>query len=101
MVSTGDGVPWARRAHDGWLLDVRVQPGARRTEVVGPLGDSLKIRVRAPANDGKANAELVRFLADRLGVPRSAVQIVRGQTSRAKTVRVTESPGSPVIPGRL
>jgi uncharacterized protein (TIGR00251 family) len=81
--------PWARRLADGWSLTIRVQPGARRSEVVGPHGDALRVRVSGPAVDGKANAELVRFLAEHLRVPRSAVTITRGHTSRTKVVHVT------------
>jgi uncharacterized protein (TIGR00251 family) len=80
--------PWARRLADGWSLTIRVQPGASRSEVVGPHGDALRIRVAGPAVDGKANAELVRFLAKRLGLPARAVEITRGHTSRTKVVRV-------------
>jgi uncharacterized protein len=86
---TADNRPiWARPTEGGWLLDLRIQPGARRSELVGPLGTSLKIRVAAPANDGKANAELIRFVAEWLDVPRRSVSIVRGQTSRDKAVLV-------------
>ena len=81
--------PWARRLADGWSLTIRVQPGAKRSEVVGPHGDALRVRVSGPAVDGKANAELVRFLADHLRVPRSAVAITRGHSSRTKVVHVT------------
>ena len=80
--------PWARRVDDGWSLTIRVQPGARRSEVIGPHGDALRVRVAGPAVDGKANAELVRFLADQLGVPARAVEVARGHTSRTKVVRV-------------
>jgi uncharacterized protein (TIGR00251 family) len=83
-----ESAPWARRLADGWSLTIRVQPGARRSEVVGPHGDALRIRVAGPAVDGRANAELVRFLAGHLGVPARDVEIVRGHTSRTKVVRV-------------
>ena len=79
---------WAVKTETGWDLSIRVQPGARRSEVVGELGDALKVRVAAPANDGKANAELVRFLAQRVGVPRRALEVVRGAHSRTKIVRI-------------
>ncbi|MGH9273999.1 MAG: DUF167 domain-containing protein [Acidimicrobiales bacterium] len=82
------GAPWARRLADGWSLTIRVQPGASRSEVVGPHGDALRVRVAGPAVDGKANAELVRFLAEHLGVPARAVEITRGHASRTKVVRV-------------
>lgn len=80
--------PWARHAGDRWSLRIRVQPGATRSGVVGPHGDALKVRVAAPANDGKANAELVRFLARHLGVPARDIVIVTGHHSRTKIVEV-------------
>ncbi|MEX2294024.1 MAG: DUF167 family protein, partial [Acidimicrobiales bacterium] len=83
-----DDAPWARRTSDGWSLTIRVQPGAVRSEVVGPHGDALRIRIASPPVDGKANAELVRFLAEHLGLPARSVEVVRGQTSRTKVVRV-------------
>jgi uncharacterized protein (TIGR00251 family) len=70
------------------VLSLHVQPGAARTEVAGLHGGALKIRLAAPPVDGKANAELVRFLAEAFGVPRRAVALVRGETSRQKTVRI-------------
>src|SRR4051812_46271702 len=87
-----DAAPWARRTADGWMLTVRVQPGARRSAVVGPLGEALKVKVAAPAVDNKANAELVRFLASQLGVTSRAVTIVRGATARTKQVAVRAVP---------
>ena len=79
---------WARRSDGGWELTLRVQPGARTTAVVGALGDALKVRVSAPANDGKANAALTRYLAKALGVPNGAVTVIRGEHSRTKVVRI-------------
>jgi uncharacterized protein (TIGR00251 family) len=61
-----------------------VQPNAKRTEVVGWHGDAIKVRVRAPPVDGAANEELIRFVAERLGLQRTAVRIVSGKTSRRK-----------------
>ena len=69
-------------------LEIHCQPGARKNEVVGVHGGALKIRVAAPAVEGKANAALVGFLADQFGVPQRAVTIVRGETGRRKTVRI-------------
>lgn len=80
--------PWARRTGDGWTLTIRVQPGAKRSEVAGPHGDALRVRVASPPVDGKANTELVRFLAAHLGVPPRHVTIARGQHSRTKVVQV-------------
>jgi uncharacterized protein len=69
-------------------LEVHCQPGARKSEVVGVHGGALKIRVAAPAVEGKANVALVAFLADQFGVPQRAVTIVRGETARRKTVHI-------------
>jgi uncharacterized protein (TIGR00251 family) len=70
------------------MLEVRVQPGASRTEVAGMLGERLKVRIAAPAVDGRANTALVAFLADRLGVAKAQVEVVRGASNRSKTVSV-------------
>ena len=71
-------------------LMVRVHPGARRTCVKGTMADgTIKIDITAAPEDGKANAQLVRFLAREFSVPLSHVEIVRGQTGRTKTVRIT------------
>jgi uncharacterized protein (TIGR00251 family) len=70
------------------VLTLHVQPGAKRTEVAGQHGDALKIRLAAPPVDGKANAELLRYLADAFGVPLRQVKLVRGDASRRKLVRI-------------
>ena len=73
----------------GVLVTVRVQPGAQRTEILGTMADgSLKVRLKAPPVRGEANRELVSLLAGMFKVPESAVRIVRGHTSRMKTVSV-------------
>lgn len=69
-------------------LPVHVVPRAAVTAVAGLHGDAVRIRVAAPPVDGAANAELVRFVAARLGVPRDAVTIVRGAGGRRKAVAV-------------
>jgi uncharacterized protein (TIGR00251 family) len=69
-------------------LSVRLQPRARRDEVVGERAGAIVVRVTAPPVDGKANAALCAFVARAAGVPPSRVTIVRGQTSRDKVVRV-------------
>jgi uncharacterized protein (TIGR00251 family) len=70
-------------------LLLHVVPRARVIALAGRHGDALKIRLAAPPVDGAANDELIRFLAERLAVPRSAVTIAAGHTSRRKTVTVT------------
>ena len=78
-----------RETKEGLLLTVRVTPRSARDEIVGTHGDALKIRLNAPPVDGKANGRLMRFLGERLEVPLSRIQIVRGQTGREKQVLVT------------
>ena len=83
------GMMWAEQQGDGVALRIRVQPRARKSEVVGLHGGALKIRLQAPPVDGKANQALLRFLADRLGVAASAVRLVSGEKSRDKTLLVS------------
>ncbi|MDR1709680.1 MAG: DUF167 domain-containing protein [Candidatus Accumulibacter sp.] len=83
---------WLKRSAAAALLVVHVQPGARATEVAGPHGDALKIRLAAPPVDGKANAALVEFIAARLALPKSAVRLKTGQSSRRKTLEIAPCP---------
>jgi uncharacterized protein len=69
-------------------LTVRLQPRARRTEIVGERGGVVVVRVTAPPVDGKANAALCALIARMVRIPSSRVDVVRGQTSRDKVVRV-------------
>lgn len=67
---------------------MHVVPRARTTEVAGTYGDAIRVRVAAPPADGAANAELLRFLAERLDVPKGAVRIVSGALGRRKVIEV-------------
>ena len=69
-------------------IALHVLPRARATAVAGRHGDAVKIRIAAPPVDGAANAELLRFLAARLGVPATRLTIVAGARGRRKTVAV-------------
>lgn len=71
-------------------LKVRVVPNAKRSEVVGAHGDAVKVKVAAPALDGKANAELLEFLATTLGVSTRMLTLVRGEKSRDKVIAVDD-----------
>ena len=73
---------------DGVLLAVKLQPRASANEIGEALGDELRVRVTAPPVEAAANEALVRLLADRLGCPRNRVELVRGHTSRHKTVKL-------------
>lgn len=69
-------------------LEVKVIPGASRDEVAGTMGEAVKIKLRAPPVDGRANEALIEFLAERLSLPRRAISLERGDTSRQKLLRI-------------
>lgn len=73
----------------GVLADLIVQPNASRTEIVGLYDGRLKVRVAGPPVDGKANAELCKYLAKKTGIPKSSVTVVKGASSRRKQVLFT------------
>ncbi len=72
------------------MLVVHAQPGARQSAFAGRHGEAVKIRLAAPAQEGRANRELCRFLADACGVALSAVEILSGEGARAKRVRIRQ-----------
>lgn len=79
----------ARQDDDGALLiAVKAVPAAKRDEIVGPLGERLKVRVSAPPEGGKANRAICALLAREFGVRESDVQVVAGAGRAEKTVRI-------------
>jgi len=86
------GIPWRREEFTEGRVEVQltlhVQPGAKCTGAAGTYGDALKFRLAAPPVDGKANAELLRYLAGAFGVPQRNVTLVHGDFSRKKIVRI-------------
>ena len=70
------------------IISVHAQPGAKRTAVVGIHGDRLKIALASPPVDGKANAALIKYLSKELGVSKSLVRLLSGDTSREKRIEV-------------
>jgi uncharacterized protein (TIGR00251 family) len=70
------------------VLRLRVVPNAKRSEVVGLHGEAIKIKIQAPAQEGKANAALLEFLAKKLDVPTRQVTLVAGEKSRDKIVAI-------------
>ena len=69
-------------------LAIKAVPNAPRSEVIGWLGDALKVKVHAPPVEGRANEVLCEFLAETLDLPRRAVTVLRGDTSRQKIIRI-------------
>lgn len=86
---------WARDDGAGnTVLRVRVVPRASRDAVEGPMGDALKVRLRAPPVDGKANAALAELIGAAVGLPARAVEALSGGHSRTKTLRLHGCPAA-------
>jgi uncharacterized protein (TIGR00251 family) len=83
-------VAWKAYKDNVLQLQVHVQPGGRTEGIAGIHGDRLKIRIQAPAVDGRANARLIEFLAAQFGVPKSAITITRGKTGRTKSLTIRQ-----------
>lgn len=79
---------WLQPTSDGCLLTVKATPRANRSEIVASDPEWLRVRLQAPPVDGKANAALTVLLAQTFGVSKNAVEIVSGDTSRLKRVRL-------------
>ena len=73
-------------------LTLHVQPGAKKSEIVGLHGDALKVRIAARAVDNKANDALIEFLSETLDVPKFSIAIRHGDTGRRKVVEITGGP---------
>jgi uncharacterized protein len=73
----------------GLSFKVQVQPGAACNRIVGLHGDALKLKLTAPPLEGRANKACIKLLSDVLKVPKSSLEIVSGQSSRLKHIRIT------------
>ena len=88
---------------DALILTVRVQPGAKQDAVMGVTGGALRIRLKAPAIEGRANEALCAYLAERFGTAKTGVNVLKGQASRTKQVAVRgarHSPETLFLPGK-
>ena len=70
------------------IFNVHVVPRASKSEIVGEHDGALKIRIASPPTGGAANAELIRVLAKRFDVPKGAIEILKGQTSKTKQIKI-------------
>lgn len=82
---------WCQRSGEVITLVLHVQPGAKQTSVAGLHGEALKIRLAAPPIEGRANEALLRYIADRFGVPLRNVELKQGGQSRHKRIAVSGS----------
>ncbi len=91
------GMPFVRADKSGGvIIDIQVMPNANKTQVDGLYGEdgvaspvALKLRLKAPPVEGKANEALIKWLASQLDIARNSLELVRGQTSRRKQIRLS------------
>ncbi|HMO03471.1 MAG TPA: DUF167 family protein [Kiritimatiellia bacterium] len=81
---------WLKATKDGVCLSVHLTPRASRDAIAGLHGTGLKVSIKAPPVDGKANAYLIAYIAKELGLPKSGVSLVRGETGRDKVLLVRD-----------
>ncbi len=89
---------WYRRNGEVITLTLHIQPGAKRSEIVGMHGEALKIKLAAPPIEGRANEALLKFIADLFAVPLRNTELKQGGQSRHKVVAVI---GSKIKPESL
>jgi len=82
-----DGIPF-KKGKKGMVLKVRVEPRSSRAEVVGIMGDALKVKLTSAPVDGAANRQLVEVLSKFFSIKKSAVRILKGETSKNKVVEL-------------
>ena len=78
------------------IFTIRVVPRSSKTEIVGEYDSALKIKLKSPPVDGAANNELIRFLSKLLAIPKANIEIISGETSRSKRIRVSDIPLSQI-----
>ncbi|MDL2285181.1 DUF167 domain-containing protein [Desulfovibrio sp. OttesenSCG-928-F07] len=81
--------PFIIRSPEGWYILIKVQPGAKKSELCGLSEDMLKIRLAAPAVDNKANQALVEFIAEKLQIRKNKVTLASGEKSRKKKLFIS------------
>lgn len=89
------GIDFCQPHPEGFILKVFVLPRSSKNMIVGRHGDTLKIKLTAPPVEGAANTLCLKFLARRLGLPRSSLEIVSGHASRTKLILVRAETGKP------
>lgn len=80
---------WIQEKGEAIIIEVLISPKASKNKIVGLHDNRLKIRIAAPPVDGKANIELVKFLADELGTPTYNIEIETGYSSKRKTIKIS------------
>jgi len=77
-----------KQPQNNLTLRIKVEPRSSKSEIVGPYGDGIKVKLTSPPVDGKANKELIELLSKELKIPRKNIEIISGQSSKNKVVRI-------------
>lgn len=77
---------WIQKTKDGIIIKIHVVPNSSKTQIVGDHGDRLKIKIKAPPVDGKANEEVIDFLCEKLGIKKNQAELLTGQASKSKNI---------------
>lgn len=85
-------MPWIEEKDNHLILNLRVTPRASENAIQGRIGHALKVRIQAPAVEGKANAYLIKFLSKQWKIPRGRFEILSGKTGRNKRLRILNPP---------
>lgn len=88
---------WCSAVPGGVRLAVQITANAKKTEVLGVLDDALKVKLHAQPIEGKANEALIRYLADRLDVPKSAITLTHGHTNKRKLLEIASARLTPAV----
>lgn len=89
---------WFRRQGDALIVHVHLIPRAQKDRVAGIRDNELLVRIQSPPVDGKANASLCAFLAKQCGIAKSRVEVIRGKSSRHKTLLLHGAKSLPEVP---
>lgn len=87
---------WIKDSPEGCIVELHIQPQARKNEIIGLYNDKLKVKISAPPIDGKANQFLIEFLAEVLNVSKSSIRLLKGESSRQKQFLIRGLPPSQV-----
>lgn len=88
---------WYRIQEGSLYVDIKAVPGASKTEIAGIADNRLRIRIAAAPEDGKANAELIEFLAKKTGIAKRDIRLVSGDKNRLKTLELPEEALQPLL----
>ena len=81
--------PWYKENKNNLTLNIYVVPRSSKSEIVGIYNDSLKIKLKSPPVDNAANEELIRFLAEKLNIPKRNIEIIKGHTQKKKIISLS------------